>query len=818
MKKFLLVFFTIFINAAIYAQFTIYGSVTDSEGSVIPYIKIAIENTDHITRSDENGRYSLENIPAGRYTILVYAMGYKDYEYDLMLLENSNLDIVIDRKSVKLREIFISGNRVDERMPFTYKNISKDFLKSKNFTQDIPFLLELTPSFVATSDGGTGTGYTWYRIRGTDPTRINVTINNIPINDSESQLVYWVNMPDLAGSAESIQVQRGVGTSTNGAGAFGASINLLTNQINYDPYITLDGSYGSFNTKKISAKAGTGLMNDKYSINMRYSLIGSDGYIDRADASLNSFFISAASLGKSSSLRFNALMGKERTYQAWDGVPVQYAFTDSLRTFNVQGTDYFRHNPPYENQIDDYTQNHFQLFYNKDMNEKIVLNTGIHYTRGYGFYEQYKVNQRLINYNIDTSVVQRSDLVRQKWLSNHFFGIVYNLKYENLSTSLIFGGAANRYIGDHFGVVNAILKLPEYREEGRYYDNRGLKNEFNSYAKVLHSFTPGFSGFLDLQYRFVNYSIAGDDDNGLNYDLEDTRHFFNPKMGFNIKINKNISAYSSFAMAGKEPNRVDYTAAPAGQLPRPETLYDLETGVRFNSRNFAAQANFYHMNYKDQLILNGKINHVGKPIRENVSNSYRMGLELEAATKIREFMRFDGNITLSRNKIKEYTEIVPVWDAPFIPEEIIYRNTTIGYSPSIIGGAGLTFDILKLTNPKSTDNFSAGFFVKYVGKQYLDNTQNETASLKAYNFTDFNIAYKLNIRGANEAELSFRLGNLFNQSYISNGYAGLFRSEGYNPLPDDLFTIRSSSNYYYYMGLFPQATRNFTLRLRVHFE
>lgn len=818
MKKIIALFLFICFNFSLTAQFSIRGNVTDESGTIMSYVPVSFSNTDLTTETDESGNFVFADVPAGKYLLQISYLGFFDFEKDILLLSDQRLDIVLTKKTIQLQDIYINGTRTDDKMPFTYKNFSRESIEKKNFGEDIPYMLGLSPSVVSTSDGGSGIGYTGIRIRGSDATRINVTVNGIPINDSESQQVYWVDLPDIAGSAESIQIQRGVGTSTNGAGAFGATINVLTNQIRYEPYISMDASFGSFSSKKISASAGTGLMNDKYTIDLRYSLLGSDGYVDRAEARLNSFFISAAKIGKNGSLRFNALFGKEKTYQAWDGLPVQYKNIDSLRTFNVQGTDYFRLTPPYDNQIDDYSQNHFQLFYNKKYSDELFLNLAGHFTRGYGFYEQYKTDEDLSKYKLDTSKVKYSDLVRQKWLSNYFYGLTYNLKYSNENQSLVFGGALNRYAGDHFGVVRTILKLPAYEDNDVYYTNTGKKTDFNTYVKYLISPAGSLNAFVDLQYRYISYSVEGDDDNGRDHLLSDNLHFFNPKAGINFLLARNFNFYTSFAVSSKEPNRDDYVNAAVNILPKPEKLYDLETGLRYNSKVLSFQSNLYYMNYKNQLVLTGKIDNVGNYIRENVEKSYRLGIENEIAIRVQDYFSLEANLSLSKNKIREFREVISVWDEPFTPETRVHLDKDISYSPGVIASAGVSFDFLKMNKAESQNGLLLTLSEKYVGKQYLDNTQNDNAALDPYYFTDLTLSYRISTRIVDNFEIAFKIGNLFSQQYESNGYASQFRSSGYDPRPDDPFTIKNQDDYYYYIGLFPQALRNYMIRVRIYLQ
>lgn len=816
MKFLFIAFINVLLVYYTHAQFVISGNVTDEKGNIMESVPVRLINSSEISETDQFGNYYFRNLIAGKYTVSVSINSFEGFEKDITLLSDQILDIVLKKKSVLLKDIIINGTRSDNKMPFTYQNINKENLDKSNYGQDIPYLLGASPSVVASSDGGTGMGYTGIWVRGSDPTRINVTINNIPLNDAESQQVYWVDLPDLTGSVENIQIQRGVGTSTNGAGAFGASINILTGKINSKSYLSLDGSYGSFNSKKLTASAGTGLMNDKYSIDMRYSLLGTDGYIQRAKAHMNSFYASLSSVSENSSLRFNVFLGKENTYQAWDGVPVQYIKIDSLRNYNVQGTDYFQKYPAYDNQIDNYTQNHYQLFYNKKLSDKLLVNLAAHYTRGYGYYEQYKVDEFLPKYDIDTNKVKYSDLVRQKWLSNHFYGTVYNIKYATENTEFVLGGALNRYNGSHFGVVTAVANLPNYDSEEVYYLNKSTKSDFNIYGKVNKKLSI-LNLYLDLQYRQVNYKFNGEDDDQRKINGNFTNNFFNPKFGINVQLIKQINIFSSLAIGNKEPNRVDYINAE-NNSPKPENLTDIELGLKFSEKNFNLQINSYYMNYKNQLVLTGKVDNVGNAIRENVDKSYRAGIETEAVWKPKQYLTFSGNLTFSKNKINEFTQYIQVWDAPNIPVLRQLKNTDISYSPNIISAASIEFDLLKMLkeNPKSSLKFNLSN--KYVGKQYLDNSSNDIASLDPYNFTDFILSYSSSVKFLNKIEISLKIGNMLNSLYSTNGYASNFVSKNYNPVSDDPYTIGTTNvGEYYYVGLFPQAPRHFMFRMKLDF-
>ncbi len=813
--KIIFVTIGLFLTFGLSAQYTISGDITDNSGKTIAFAQIFLHDTEHSTESDENGHFEIKDIVLGQYLLKVSLIGHEEYSKSIFIDHNINLSVVLFKKYIKLNDVNINATRASDKMPFSYQDINKEKIEQENTGEDIPYLLKHTPSVVTTSDAGAGIGYTGIRIRGTDPTRINVTINGIPLNDAESQQVYWVDLPDLAGSVESIQIQRGVGSSTNGAGAFGASVNVKTENIKENPYLSIDGALGSYNTKRIAVKTGTGLMNGKYSIDLRYSIMKSDGYIDRAGSALNSFFLSATKLFNNGSLKFNAIIGKEKTYQAWYGLPVQYNGIDSLRTYNFAGTDYFQKDPAYDNQVDDYTQNHFQLFYNKKINDNLLLNLATHYTKGSGFYEQYKVDEDLSEYFLDTTKTRYNDLVRRKWLDNDFYGFVYSLKYTDEKSDLIIGGAANRYVGDHFGVVDTIIGI-RYAGDQVYYKNTGTKNDASIYAKYIYSITDKLNAYADLQFRHVDYKIDGKDDDKRVLDIIDKHRFFNPKMGLRFDFNKNLAVYSSFAIAQKEPNRVDYISNLKNKTPKPEKLYDFEFGTSYNTKSLRAEANIYNMKYRNQLVLNGLLDDANNNIRENVDKSHRLGFEMVVGAKITDFFEINANTTISKNKIEQYNEQISDWDTGEAIK-ITHLNTDISFSPSIIAGVGFSLDLLKIITSKNLGNLYLNGFFKYVGKQYLDNTMNENASLDAYNYANAALSYKIQKGKFKNIEIGFKINNILNKKYITNGWVGRIKSSGYDPTADDPYTSKDIGNIYHYMGLYPQALRNYMLRLKFDF-
>jgi len=673
--------------------------------------------------------------------------------------------------------------RASENSPFALTNVNKAAIQQINYGQDLPFLIQNTPSVIVNSDAGTGVGYTGIRIRGTDGTRINVTLNGIPYNDAESMITYFVDLPDFSSSLNSIQIQRGVGTSTNGAGAFGATINLATNDYHPEKYLSLQSSAGSFNTFKNTLQLGTGLLNNHFTIDGRVSNITSDGYIDRAASNLKSFYVSSTYWGNQSSLRFNVFSGWEKTYQAWYGVPEELLATQ--RTYNPAGME--KMDAPYANQTDNYQQTHYQLFYNKTINTNWQWSTAVFLTRGKGYYEEYKGGAVLSDY-IETAPTKTLDLVRRKWLDNHFYGQIGSLVYEEGKNKFTIGGAWNTYDGLHYG------RLPYLNSFGitpnlNYYFNNAIKNDFNTYVKWNHQLTPQLSSFVDVQYRKVTHNMYGFDHNP---DLIVKRDFdfLNPKAGLFYKTAQ-TSFYASIAVAHKEPNRDDFEAAK-NQQPKQEIMTDMELGFKNKQGPFEWGANVYFMNYKDQLVLTGKINDIGAYTRTNVPNSHRAGIELEENWKINAYITSAGNITFSQNKIDAFTEYVDDYDYGG-QLAITHKNTDITLSPNLTAAHLLNFQL----NKKWQLNFTS----KFVSKQYLDNTQNETRVLKAYFLQDINTSYTLFTKQKWNAQLQLFVNNIFNKLYEPNGFTYSYLSGG---------EITTSNNYY------PMAGTNFWISLKIN--
>jgi iron complex outermembrane receptor protein len=598
---------------------------------------------------------------------------------------------------------------------------------------------------------------------------------------------YFVDLPDFSSSANSIQIQRGVGTSTNGAGAFGATINLATNDYKPNRYLSLQNSFGSFNTNKNSLVFGTGLINDHFTIDGRISNITSDGYIDRAKSDLKSFYISSTYWGNNKSLRLNIFSGKEKTYQSWYGVP-----EDSLlshRTYNPAGTE--KTGTPYENQTDNYTQTHYQLFYNQTINSYLKWNTAVFLTKGRGYYEEYKAGVNVSDYGINLNIGNGVDLIRRRWLDNNFYGQIASLSYERDKNKITLGGGWNVYDGLHFGSLPYGIPVISGLNGNVYYSNNGVKKDYNSYIKWEHELTNQLTSFIDLQFRHVQHTMNGFD---ANPDLMVDRKFdfVNPKAGLSYKSG-NTTYYSSIAIAHKEPNRDDFEAA-TNEQPKQEVLTDLEMGFKNKQTNFDWGANLYVMSYKDQLVLTGKINDVGAYTRTNVPKSNRIGIELEENWKLNSFLTSAGNLTFSQNKIEAFTEYIDNYDQGG-QLAIIHNNTAIALSPNLTANHSLLVKLNKQWNM----NFTS----KYVSKQYLDNTQNEARTLKAYFLQDISTSYPLLNKQKWNASINLYANNIFNKLYEPNGYTYSYIYEG---------ATTTSNNY------FPMAGSNFWLSLKINLK
>ena len=705
-----------------------------------------------------------------------------------------------------LEEITITSTRINNSGTLAKQEIKSEDLQLTNTGVNLPFLLQMTPSLVATSDDGLGIGYTYFRIRGTDHTRINTTVNGVPLNDSESQTVFWVNMTDIASSTNSVEVQRGVGTSTNGAAAFGASVNMQTSKAASEPYAQLSFNGGMYNTFREEAKIGTGIMPNGFAFDARVSKVNSDGYLERAYSDLLSYYTSGAWYGDQTMVKLLFFGGNETTYMAWDGVSADDLKTN--RRYNPAGQyiDDDGNIAYYDNQTDNYAQQHVQLHVTHSFNSHWDLNAALHYTHGAGYYEQYKCDAKFSAYELNNYIndageeIKRSDLVRQKHLGNHFYGGVAAVNYRNSKVQASLGGGANNYNGNHWGNIIWIRSAPQISQLltlnsqlSEYYRSHGDKFDANIYVKANWQITNAINLYADLQYRHIDYKIKGINDEDLSeLDVHKTYNFFNPKAGISY-VHQGHTGYFNFAVANREPSRANFTEAGVNDIPLPERLYDYEFGYQYLHRRFGVGANFYFMDYYNQLVLTGQYSDVGAYLTKNVDRSYRMGVELTAGVEITKWLRWDVNATLSMNKIINFSDWADDWYAdwndPVVAEHggqvlVNYGTTNISFSPNVIAGSNIQFDY---------KGFQANLLTNYVGKQYLDNTNNRNAMLDDYCVSNLRLAYTLNCppvlggraqraEGVNSSlhtphssffikSISFHilLNNLFNTRYESNG-------------------------------------------------
>ncbi len=663
------------------------------------------------------------------------------------------------KDTLYLQPIEVIAIRAGDKSPFTKNNLTKKQIEINNLGKDLPYLLNQIPSVVINSDAGNGVGYTGIRIRGTDATRINVTLNGIPYNDAESQGTFFVDLPDFSSSANSIQVQRGVGTSSNGAGAFGASINLSTNEINDTSYFELNNSYGSYNTLKNTLKFGSGIIGKKFTIDGRLSRISSDGYVDRASSNLKSFYLSTAFVDEKQSLRLNIFSGKEKTYQSWYGIPE--SMLENNRQYNSAGQD--QPGKPYDNETDNYTQTHYQLFYNNKINNYWKANMAIFLTKGAGYYEQYKAGETfakygLPDYQVGNATITQTDLIRQLWLDNNFYGSIFSIQYQKKNTHLTIGGSLNQYDGVNFGDITWAKVQAAVPSNYKWYNHTATKKDLSFYTKWTQQINQHWQSFIDLQFRNVNYTINGFRDNPDLF-INNKYNFLNPKAGITYTYNS-WQAFVSYAMASKEPNRDDFEAGTALQ-PKAEKLQDIELGIERKKGALSFGANFYFMQYKDQLILTGKINDVGAYTRVNIPKSYRAGIELQSKLTITKWVNVEANIAMSENKVKDFTEYIDDYDNGGQITHL-YKKSALSFSPALVAGSSVNFTPCK--------NGELSLINKYVSRQYLDNTENVSRSLHSYFVQDIRLSYLIQSKFLKEVRFILQLNNVFNKRYEANGY------------------------------------------------
>jgi len=694
-----------------------------------------------------------------------------------------------------LDEVLVQAIRVDADSPVTHSDIDKEELKKRNLGQDIPLLLNYLPSVVSTSDAGAGVGYTSIRVRGSDNSRVNVTLNGIPFNDSESQGSFWVNLPDFTSSIENLQLQRGVGTSTNGPGAFGASLNLLTDAVSKEAYAEVSNSFGSFNTRKHNVKFGTGLLNDHIEITGRLSAIASDGYIDRASSDLKSYFLQASYVDENTLIKALTFGGHELTYQAWNGIDKETLETN--RTFNSAGmyTDFNGNLRFYDNEVDDYKQDHYQLHWNQRYNNNWSTNLGLNYTYGRGFFEQYKEDQNFSTYNftpieIGGEVIDKTDLIRRRWLDNDFYVINANARYKNNQLEINSGAFFSTYKGDHYGEVIWARFAGDSEIRDRYYFSDATKDEFTVFSKATFRINAQWQVFADLQGRFVNYKTAGITSAIVPIDVNENFKFFNPKAGVSFQINPANQLYAYYGKAHREPSRNDFEEG----ITTPEKLDDFELGWRFASERLKLNSNIFYMDYKDQLVLSGELNDVGSPLRTTSGSSYRLGIEIDAELRLSEKWKLMPNIALSSNKNRDFVASVN-------GELRKLGTSNISFSPEIVASNMLIF--------LPTPNFQIGFLSKYVGEQYMGNIDSEASILDSFFVNDLNIYYELkNIPVFKSIVLSGLVNNIFDVKYVSNGYFYTYDDDFSDP--GTITTIEGA-------GYYPQAGINFLAGITLKF-
>lgn len=682
-----------------------------------------------------------------------------------------------------LDEILIQAVRANKKTPMAFSNLSKEEIAKKNLGQDIPVLMNFMPSVVTTTDAGNGVGYTGIRVRGSDATRVNVTLNGIPYNDSESHGSFWVNMPDFASSLENLQLQRGVGTSTNGSGAFGASLNLLTDAFAEKSTGEISNSFGSFNTRKHTVKFSTGLMNNAFELSGRLSNIHSDGYIDRAESNLKSYFLQGAFIDGKTLIKALAFGGTQKTYQAWNGIEDKEILKNN-RTYNPSGA-YIDANGVvryYDNETDNYDQNHYQLHWNQRWNTYWNTNFALHLTTGIGYYENYKVGEDLEDYGLKSIMVNNeeiteADIIRQKFLKNNFYGFTFSTNYKKDHLDFIFGGAANKYEGDHYGEILWVSEPVAYHYEQQYYFDQSTKTDANAFAKATYTLKENWILFGDLQYRNVTYKANGAD-SGL---VNDSFNFFNPKAGITYLINPNQQTYFSFAQANREPNRTDYEAGN----PKPEKLNDFELGWKLDEDKLKINVNAYYMRYKNQLVLTGAMNDVGAPIRENSGDSYRMGIEIDGAVAFTKQFIWSPSITLSSNKNIDFVSHIN-------GNLQNSSNTNIAFSPNVIASNAFTFIPI--------ENTTVSLLTKFVGEQFMGNTDSDFSKLDSYITNDIHFNYELKTnKWFQSINFNVLLNNIFNVKYISNGYYYTY---------DDTWSTQGVTTTIEGAGYYPQAQFN----------
>jgi iron complex outermembrane receptor protein len=780
MKK---ITFFLFLFAGMLANaqtFTLKGKVVDENNESLSGATILVKEPKKGTSTDFDGKFSV-NLPKGNYTIQVSFIGYKTVLKEIFLTKSDEINFNLLPNSTVLEEVLVSAVRASADVPVTFSNLSKREIAKRNLGQDIPILLNYMPSVVSSSDAGAGIGYTYMSVRGSNGEKINVTINGIPYNDPESHGTFWVNLSDFASSTENLQLQRGVGTSTNGSGAFGASLNILTDALSKEAFGEISNSFGSFGTRKHTVKFSTGKLNDHIEIAGRLSNIYSDGYIDRAFADLKSYYLQGSYTDENTLIKAVTFGGKEITYQAWAGLDATQLETDR------------KQNPyTYENEVDDYQQNHYQLHWNEKLNKSWSTNLALNYTKGAGFFEQFKEEEAASDFN--NLIVDGTDVIVRRWLDNDFYVVNFNTNYKTDKLNFISGISYSRYTGDHFGEVIWGERLAENTNiRDRYYFSDAKKTDFSIFAKATFKINTRLSGYADVQGRFVNYQTEGITSDLANINVDASFNFFNPKFGLTYKINDYNNLYTSFAVANREPKRNDFESG----VTTPETLNDLEFGWRLKKENIKLNTNIYYMDYKNQLVLTGAIDDVGAPIRTTSGNSYRLGLEIDADLTLSDKFSMKPNVAFSSNKNKN---LIAQIDGKL--ENL--GNTNLSFSPDIVVGN------IFLYNP--LENLQISFLSKFVGKQFMSNFSSTVSSndvLDSFFTSDLNVVYEIKpAKIFKSVVFSALINNLFNTEYVDRGYYYTY---------DDTWSAANQTTTLDGAGYYPQATRNFLVGVTFKF-
>jgi iron complex outermembrane recepter protein len=807
MRKYLVLLITVLLPGVLSAQMNFFGKVYDkSSRKTLPGAHIHIPKINRTAISDQNGNFSILSLKEDSYSVQVSYLGYDIYTTTIAAAENNYMEIYLEPAAYLSEEVIVKASRAAIDAPLSYSNISREHIELFHTATDLPYLLQSTPSVVVTSDAGAGIGYTGIRIRGTDITRINVTMNGIPVNDPESHAVFFVNMPDLVSSVDNMQIQRGVGSSANGSAAFGASINIKTDPQTPDPYVSMNSFFGSYTSMRNTLKFGTGKSQSGFSLEGRLSKISSDGYIDRGWSDLKSFYLSGSWQTDKSLVKLLVTSGQEKTYQAWYGIP-----KDSLKTnrrYNPSGemvnkdgliTGY------YDNQTDNYQQDYYQLHLAHRFKTNVYLNASAFLTKGKGYYESWRSSEEFSNYglpnlDINGTIIDRTDLIRQKWLDNDFYGFNTALHYDVGQTNIVLGTGWNKYLGDHFGHIVWATYTSTSTPKWNWYSNAGQKTDYHTYIRATHKLNNKISIYTDLQYRGIDYTISGTHDDLRDIGQNHHFSFFNPKAGLSVAISQNQIAYLSAGVSNREPNRSVYRDADEGQEISKEQLIDYEIGYKAQYNQLRLETNLYYMQYNNQLVLTGKINNVGAPILTNVPESYRAGIEVSLNYNFTKKLQFAGNIALSTNKIKNFTEFVDNWNYWDDPDNEPYQyqfdlgRTDISFSPTLVAGSILSYKLFE----KSQITFSTNF----VSRQYIDNTSTIDRSIDPYLVNNLSFTHSISIKHIEHFSLHLHLNNIFNEAYEGNAWVYRYIYDGEPYVLD---------------GYFPQANFHWMLGLKVMF-